>query len=441
MADNTVLSAAVGTGDTIRDLDTAAGVKWPVGVCSYATTVLANTNVLQIVQLTAGLPVQPGTNTVWAASQSGNWSVTAAAGTNLNTSALALEAGNLAAINTKIQAGITANAGTNLNTSLLALESGGNLAAINSAVRGTLTINTSGLANTTLQQSEISVLSDINTAVRGTLQVSGTLNAGTNLNTALLALESGGNLAAINSKLQGTVNTNASQGGTWNVANLTSITNNVNVAQAGNWAMQQSGNWTVQGIVNTVNVAQSGAWTVNANAGSNLNTSLLALEAGGNLAAINTKTPALGQAAEAASSPVVLPASQITTLTPLNTIQIIPGISGGLNFGQWISGTNTNNTSVKSTPGQLYEIVVGSICTSPMYLKLYNMNTAPVAGTSTPLWTLAIPANVNVGGLAKTIPEGLNFSLGIGFTLTLGIAVTDATCTVVNTAAVNLGWK
>ncbi len=59
--------------------------------------------------------------------------------------------------------------------------------------------------------------------------------------------------------------------------------------------------------------------TVTANAGTNLNTSLLALEAGGNLASIKAKTdniPAQGQALAAASTPVVLTAAQITTLTP-----------------------------------------------------------------------------------------------------------------------------
>ena len=59
--------------------------------------------------------------------------------------------------------------------------------------------------------------------------------------------------------------------------------------------------------------------TVTANAGTNLNTSALALESGGNLAAIKAKTdniPALGQALAAGSVPVVLPAAQITTLTP-----------------------------------------------------------------------------------------------------------------------------
>jgi hypothetical protein len=59
--------------------------------------------------------------------------------------------------------------------------------------------------------------------------------------------------------------------------------------------------------------------TVTANAGTNLNTSTLALETGGNLAAIKTdvdKIPSQGQALAAASMPVVLTAAQVTTLTP-----------------------------------------------------------------------------------------------------------------------------
>lgn len=58
--------------------------------------------------------------------------------------------------------------------------------------------------------------------------------------------------------------------------------------------------------------------SVTANAGTNLNTSALALEAG-HLATIDTSTakiPSQGQALSAASMPVVLPAAQITTLTP-----------------------------------------------------------------------------------------------------------------------------
>lgn len=81
------------------------------------------------------------------------------------------------ACNTGAIAGtVTANAGTNLNTSALALEAGGNLAAVStslSSIDGKITACNTG-------------------AIAGTV----TANAGTNLNTSALALETGGNLAA-----------------------------------------------------------------------------------------------------------------------------------------------------------------------------------------------------------------------------------------------------
>jgi len=86
-------------------------------------------------------------------------------------------------------------------------------------------------------------------------------------------------------------------------------------------------------VTNAGTFAVQATGTLTANAGTNLNTSALALESGGNLDTIATKDfatqttlalvkaktdniPALGQALEAASVPVVLPAAQVTTLTP-----------------------------------------------------------------------------------------------------------------------------
>lgn len=86
--------------------------------------------------------------------------------------------------------------------------------------------------------------------------------------------------------------------------------------------------------------------SVTANAGTNLNTSALALESGGNLATIAGKDfatqttlaqikaktdniPPLGQALAAASTPVVLTAAQLTTLTPPAAITNYAQETGG----------------------------------------------------------------------------------------------------------------
>lgn len=60
MADNTILSTNVGTGNTLRTLEDGSSIHWPAGVTAYATTV-GTPDVLQIVTPTAGLPVQQQT--------------------------------------------------------------------------------------------------------------------------------------------------------------------------------------------------------------------------------------------------------------------------------------------------------------------------------------------------------------------------------------------
>lgn len=115
--------------------------------------------------------------------------------------------------------------------------------------------------------------------------------------------------------------------------------------------------------------------TVTANAGTNLNTSLLALETGGNLAAIKTdvdKIPSQGQALAAASMPVVLTAAQVTSLTPLSTVAVTQSTAAAITAG-WpivsgetadVTGTFTNGTQTTSvTASSLagYETVTVSI--------------------------------------------------------------------------------
>lgn len=127
---------------------------------------------------------------------------------------------------------VTANAGTNLNTSSLALESGGNLATIAGAVRAedaasadghtgipSLAVRKATPANTSNTDGDYEMLqmsagrlwasatvdngtggSAVNIQDGGnSITVDGTItaNAGSNLNTSALALESGGNLATL----------------------------------------------------------------------------------------------------------------------------------------------------------------------------------------------------------------------------------------------------
>ncbi len=70
-ADNTALSAPVGSGETTRSLGDADDLNWFGSWCAYPTTLSPGANVLQIVDLTHGLPVQPQTGAAFPVTDNG----------------------------------------------------------------------------------------------------------------------------------------------------------------------------------------------------------------------------------------------------------------------------------------------------------------------------------------------------------------------------------
>lgn len=157
-------------------------------------------------------------------------------------------------------------------------------------------------------------------------------------------------------------------------------------------------------ITGTVSVSnfpatQQVSGTVTANAGTNLNTSALALETGGNLASLNTKTPALGQALAAASVPVVLTAAQLTTLTPLSSVAVsnFPGT-------QSVSGTVTANAGTgnfivaQATAANLNATITGSVSVSnfPATQPISGTVAATQSGAWTSTVTQATGTNLHV---------------------------------------------
>lgn len=155
--------------------------------------------------------------------------------------------------------------------------------------------------------------------------------------------------------------------------------------------------------------------TVTANAGTNLNTSALALETGGNLAAIKADTdkiPSQGQALAAASMPVVLTAAQITTLTPLSTVAAtqsgtwnITNVSGTVSLP---TGASTETTLAKlpvaqasTTSGQSGPLVQGAVTTSapiyttaqtsPLSLTTGGLLRVDASGTTVPISASSLP--------------------------------------------------
>lgn len=139
---------------------------------------------------------------------------------------------------------------------------------------------------------------------------------------------------------------------------------------------------------NTIGAISNTAFT--ANAGTNLNTSLLALESGGNLATIVTNTnkiPSLGQALAAASVPVVLTAAQLTTLTPLSTIATTQS-------GNWSvrAQDGSGNALTSHAPGSARALDVSIVDGSGNQITSFGGGTQYATGTTqaTPTGTLAL---------------------------------------------------
>jgi hypothetical protein len=162
--------------------------------------------------------------------------------------------------------------------------------------------------------------------------------------------------------------------------------------------------------------------SVTANAGTNLNTSALAIESGGNLASIKTNTdkiPSQGQALAGASMPVVLPASQITTLTPptsvtVNTISGFATATNQTDKSQFTKITDGTDTALVTALGEqnVLDTNSGAIKTA-----IESVNTKMVSGTDIGDVTI----NNGTGAGAVNVQDGGN-SLTVDGTVTANIS-------------------
>lgn len=136
------------------------------------------------------------------------------------------------------------------------------------------------------------------------------------------------------------------------------------------------------------------------------------------------------------------------TLQPGNTANTTPWLfsprpqsvgTGGLSVTKIISTASTNGGVSKASPGAIHVITATNTSASPRYLKLYNKATGPTVGTDAPLCPpILIPGNTAGGGIVISFPHGVNFSTGIAYAITGGIADTDATAIGLNEVAVGI---
>lgn len=166
---------------------------------------------------------------------------------------------------------------------------------------------------------------------------------------------------------------------------------------------------------------------VTANAGTNLNTSLLALESGGNLAAIKAKTDNL----DALLSSLLQPADTLTALgsllnalpTGTNTIGKVDQGTGGASAWKVDGSAVTQPISFASPQ----HVIVDSAATikNPHYIQTDNLTTANQVGTT-------VDATASPCSLFALKVKGVG-AVATSWTVTLGVSLDGTDFTVVLT--------
>lgn len=132
------------------------------------------------------------------------------------------------------------------------------------------------------------------------------------------------------------------------------------------------------------------------------------------------------------------------TVQPGNTanttpwlVSMIPATSGGLTISHLISAATTNLTNVKASAGQLYGWSIFNTNASVRYVKLHNTAGSPTAGTGV-VYTIGVPAG---GGTNIDLAGGLVFSTGIAFSTVTEAADSGTTAVGAGDLIINLHWK
>lgn len=181
---------------------------------------------------------------------------------------------------------------------------------------------------------------------------------------------------------------------------------------------------------------------------------------------IGTVTPGtgatnLGKAADAAAgasdvgvAPLAVRDNALSVLTPAEgdyvplrvsgrgALHVVPSLSyaNGAQSARLISAATTNATSVTTSQTNLITVIaMNNHASNIAYLKLYDKASAPTVGTDTPVAVYALA--VGAGGVAISIPTGMNFANGLGYAITGGLADSDTTAVGSAQVTVNLVYQ
>ena len=191
--------------------------------------------------------------------------------------------------------------------------------------------------------------------------------------------------------------------------------------------------------------------TIGLNAGSNVvgNVGLetgsnvvgnVGLEAGSNVVGnvgLETGTNSIGSVGLNAGSSVIGNVGLETGTNSIGSVSLSAGTNiigkvqiepeaGTPQYQKFISTSGLNATSVKGSAAKLTILHIVNGAATLRYFKLYNLATAPTVGTDVPLITITLaPSSASNFTLPAFI--GIDFSVGLSFAVTLGVADTDTT--------------
>lgn len=126
----------------------------------------------------------------------------------------------------------------------------------------------------------------------------------------------------------------------------------------------------------------------------------------------------------------------------IGDVGIQPRTSGGATPYSYIAD-GTDFVSVTDGATTLYGISCTSTDATVVYIKFYDKATAPdpSADAASIKLRFAVPSAATGGGFVWNVPQGMDFPTGLGFALVTGAADTDETAVTANEVMVNLVYK
>lgn len=140
-------------------------------------------------------------------------------------------------------------------------------------------------------------------------------------------------------------------------------------------------------------------------------------------------------------APVHVPASMVGNVaTPVSTANPLPMQVAGPapNLYRVNSAAGTNATNIKAAAGSLLGWLLSNAASAPRYVRVFNISGVPTVGTTTPLFTVVLPANSNP--FAFFSPVSIPMNSGIAFDITTGNGDADTGATSANDVTGTVFW-